>query len=68
MKLTIEQRWRMNMDKSVEMIININDGMKEHRIVEVIPEDLCKNKEILRRAFDKMFYEAKKLVDKHYAL
>jgi len=65
MKLTITHYLNAIPGNYTEIRMVLYDGKTEHTIQEFLPNDLCKDGEIMRRSFDKMFYEMRKMVDKN---
>lgn len=68
MKLIVETRMSAITNKDIEVICMLNDGQTQHVIREVIPDELMKDRKFISRTIDKMFYEMKIMVSKHFAI
>ena len=70
MKLTIETVPFHLGDKTVEIRTYFDDDTNTRiwQIVEIIDQEFCKNKQIMKRMIDRQFYELKTQAYKHFAL
>ena len=68
MKLTVESRIHSLQNNYIELVMIMNDGQEVHQIRELVPDELMKDKRILKRVYDKMFYEMKEMLDNYYAV
>lgn len=68
MKLTIETCPFYIDKKDIEIRTYFDDGIKILQIREIIKKEICNDKNLMKRMIDRLFYEMKNQVYKHFAL
>ena len=68
MKLTVEVIPDSRPNGMIEITTYFDDGMNALQMQEVLPEKLCKEKQLIKRIVDRLFYELKRQIYEHFAL